>query len=458
MRVLWFCLAVFAPNAARAAAIDLTRHVAQYSKPADESRTAQESFFGVSAPARLIVTGVEGDANVTIRLNGSSVVGPHGIGASDSLEIPVALVERNAMTVTLAGPSNAAISIRVKQLADIELHVHARVHFNTNVANFAAAREFYGKLGFETLSGFPDTNTQAMARAIGIQTPTAYDGSRGEEAGGYLLHGELIGPDGFSGGLIDLIEFTIPKNDEPPYPRLNHLGMARAAMHTTDIAADYQYLKSIGVDFMTQPATRSDGTRFAVFRDPDGTHYELIEVGEQDGGDDGDSSATHIVRLAQVNVNVSDFERASAWYQMLGYEVKNALPPTDSIDVARAMGFAEPFQINGALLVHPSDGSALELVQWIAPSDPESPYPVPVNHLGIHRMAFSTSDIEADVAALAAQGVQFISPITPCCSGPDSWGSIVGFYDPDGTVIELVEQPVMSQMFAVLAWLKRTFR
>ena len=459
--LLCLSLMLIVPRLAGAATIDLTRLVAQYStlynKSADESRVHEESFFGVPGQARLIVTGSSGEANVTIELNGRGVVGPSSVNASAPLEIPVVLVEKNSMTVTLDGPSTAALSIRVKQVADIELHVQSRVHFNTNVANFDAAREFYGKLGFTTLTGFPDTNTQAMARAIGIQTPTAYDGSRGEEAGGYLLHGELVGPGGFTGGLIDLIEFTIPKNDEPPYAQLNHLGMARAAMQTTNIAADYQYMKSIGVDFIAEPTARSDGTKFAIFRDLEGTHYELIEVPDQDGADDEETKTTHIARLAQVNVNVSDFERSRAWYQMLGYEVTNKLASTDSIAVANAMGFAEPFQIDGAIVTHPADGSTLELVQWITPYNPERPYPVPVNHRGIHRMAFSTSDIAADVAALKAQGVEFVSEVTPCCSGPDSWGSIVGFYDPDGTVVELVEQPFMSQIFSVLMWLKDKF-
>ena len=75
----------------------------------------------------------------------------------------------------------------------------------------------------------------------------------------------------------------------------------------------------------------------------------------------------------------------------------------------------------------------------------------------MHRMAFSTSDIAADVAALKAQGVEFVSEVTPCCSGPDSWGSIVAFYDPDGTIVELVEQPGMSQLLSLLNWFRKTF-
>ncbi|MEQ8691958.1 MAG: hypothetical protein RIC89_14125, partial [Pseudomonadales bacterium] len=96
-------------------------------------------------------------------------------------------------------------------------------------------------------------------------------------------------------------------------------------------------------------------------------------------------------------------------------------------------------------------------VEWLSPRDTRPPYPIPVNHLGIHRTAFSTTDIEADVAALKAQGVTFVSEITPCCDGPDSWGSIVAFYDPDGTIVELVEQPIMNAVFRVMRFFSNLF-
>ena len=120
------------------------------------------------------------------------------------------------------------------------------------------------------------------------------------------------------------------------------------------------------------------------------------------------------------------------------------------------MGFEEPYEINGAIVTSENDDTTLELVQWITPYNPERAYDIPVNHLGIHRMAFATSDIAADVAALKAQGVEFVSEITPCCSGSDSSGSIVAFYDPDGTVVELVEQPFMA-LFSILMWLRDLF-
>ena len=449
------------PLQANAEVIDLTRFLSQYQSSkyniADKSAFNQNKFFGVPGSARLIVT-TSGDVKgVNVQLNGSDVVGVGNYSAADKFEVPVTLVKDNVVSVTLNGAPESSVTIRVKQEADIKLHVKSRLHFNTNVRNYEAASEFYSKIGFGTLMGFPDTNTQAMARAIGIKTPTSYDGSRGEESGGYLLHGELKslsfwtwGGDALKGGLIDLIEFSIPKNDEPPYAQLNHLGLARAAMYTMNIAADYEYMKSVGVKFISPPATRSDGTTFAIFSDLDGTHYELI----QKDHDDAKIKSTHIFTLGPVNINVSDFERSSAWYQMLGYKVSKKLASTDSIEVANAMGFDEKYEIDGAILTNQIDGSMVELVQWITPYNPEPPYNIPANHLGIARIAFETSDIEADVAILKAQGVEFLSEITPCCMGPESSGSIIAFYDPDGTIIELAQQGFVPKMSMMWWWIK----
>lgn len=438
------------PPYKNAVRIDFTRHLSSHHQDAASTEAREVSFFGVPGAARLIVTGDSREARAIVRLNGETVADLGGFTDSLQAEFPVALVKDNEISVAVDGPPGSSISVRVKQVANLEMHVQSRIHFNANVSDFPASRAFYGKLGFETISGFPDTNTLAMAQAIGIETPTSYDGSQGDSAGGYLLHGELIGPGGFDGGIIDLIEFKIPRNDVPPYARINHLGMAKAAMYTTNIAADYEYMTRIGVKFLSPPTVRSDGTSFAIFTDPDGIFYELIEL----KGKDEKTETTHIVRVNRLNINVSDFERSTAWYQMMGYDVSKKLASTDSIDVARAMGFEEGFEINGALLTHRSDDSTVELVQWIRPYDPERAYPIPVNHIGMHRTAFLTGDIEADVATLRSQGVQFLSGITPCCSGDDSSSSIIAFYDPDGTIVELADAGFMSKIFNAARWFR----
>jgi hypothetical protein len=59
----------------------------------------------------------------------------------------------------------------------------------------------------------------------------------GCQAGGCLLRGELISVCRFGGRAIDLIEFTIPRNENAPYARLNHPDLARMAFATRDIEA-----------------------------------------------------------------------------------------------------------------------------------------------------------------------------------------------------------------------------
>jgi catechol 2,3-dioxygenase-like lactoylglutathione lyase family enzyme len=453
---LFLFLIAVAPMGANAGAVDFTRHLSLHTNGTGEAVVEQGTFFGVPGKARLIVASTSDESGAVITLNGAEIVGADRFGSAGQFEVPVTLEEHNAISVALNGVPGSSVSVRVKQVADVELHIESRLHFNTNVSNFETAREFFGKLGLGTFTGFPDTNTVEMAQAMGIETPTSYDGSKGEAAGGYLLHGELLslslmkwGGVALEGGMIDLIEFTIPRNYDPPYAQLNHLGIARAAMYTTDITADYDYMKSIGVEFLSSPATRSDGSTFAIFTDLDGTYFELIEK----EGKEVETENTHIFRLAQLNINVSDFERSRAWYQMLGYEVSQELASTDSLEVANAMGFEHKIETRGALLTHPGDGSMLELVQWITPYNPERAYDIPANHLGIARIAFGTSDIEADVATLKSQGVQFLSGITPCCQGPDSSGGIIAFYDPDGAIIELAEQDFWAMLSMMFGWL-----
>lgn len=457
------CAALLAGAAASAETIDFTRFLHRSELP------AQAAFKALPGPARLAVDLPRDKAHLRVVLNGQLLALPATTQTTGvSFELPVSLRAENVISISnvdslslpkepLATQDGAPLQVsefevRVRQEADVELNVISRVHFNTNVSDFSAAREFYGKLGFSTLTGFPDTNTQAMARAIGIETPTSYDGHAGGEAGGYQLHGELIGL-GFMSGAIDLIEFSIPRDETPPYSSVNHLGMAKATFFTTDIAADYAYLDGLGVELMAAPVNRADGTAFFLFKDLDGTFYELREQ----SGEVDDTETTHITGFGPLTINVSDIERSSAWYRMMGHEVTQAtwVAPADA--VAEALGFDDEISYEIANATLPGDASSIELVQWQRPVNTERPYPIPVNHLGIHRTAFATSDIEADVATLKAQGVEFVSPITPCCSGPDSSGRIVAFYDPDGTIVELVEQPAMNWVLPALLWFRDTF-
>ena len=68
-----------------------------------------------------------------------------------------------------------------------------------------------------------------------------------------------------------------------------------------------------------------------------------------------------------------------------------------------------------------------------------------VNHLGIARLAFATRDLAGDLAELAELGATMVGPPVTI-SGPTGAGvSFACFYDPDGTVLELVQYGTAAQ-------------
>ena len=143
--------------------------------------------------------------------------------------------------------------------------------------------------------------------------------------------------------------------------------------------------------------------------------------------------------MLHVNVNCSDYERSRAFYERLGFTVLWEVPETNTPEVAAAVGMP-PYRVRGALLALRGAGhtTLLDLLEWCHPRDPSPPYPH-LYHLGLARIALTTSDLDADVAELEDAGVELLS--TPArLGGPGGSSSrFVCFKDPDGTVLELVE-------------------
>ena len=432
--------------------IDFTRYLSHH-LPNDDKQN-KVSFFGVNGPAYLYVCIPDPKTKLIIELNGIQVFHNGTNLSKKCFKEYIKLSKNNDLAVYFENFVDGKISIRIKQKADVNLNVISRIHFNTNVKDFNISKAFYSILGFESLSGFPETNTLDMARAMGIKNPTSYDGSQGGEAGGYLLYGELLGINDFRGGVIDLIEFKIPRNEDVPYEQLNHLGIVSATMYTSNLDYDYEYMKENGINFISTPVTDSTGKKFVFFKDPDSTFYKLVEK----SGILQETKTTFIESLGEVTINVSDFERSRSWYKMFGYELLYENPNKYPLEISKALGFEKEIKLKGGLFSHNEDKSKLELIQWIRPLDLERPYPIPINHLGIHRIALATSNLEADVEILKTQGVEFISDITPCCDGPNSSSGIVAFYDPDGTIIELAEMPWFAKiLFPIIIWFRDLF-
>lgn len=147
----------------------------------------------------------------------------------------------------------------------------------------------------------------------------------------------------------------------------------------------------------------------------------------------------HVTGILHVNVNCSDYERSRAFYERLGFQVVFEVPETNTPEVAAAVGMP-PYRVRGALLSlrRPGQATLIDLLEWQHPRDPSPPYPH-LYHLGLARIALTTSDLDADMAELAATGVEFLSAPARLPSPGGGASRFVCFEDPDGTVLELVE-------------------
>jgi len=148
------------------------------------------------------------------------------------------------------------------------MNIKGMVHANINCSDFERSREFYEKLGFEILLVAPEDSTSETAGAMGMAE--------------YKIKAAIMVIRGTRPPVvIDLIEWQNPRDPEPPFAQLNHLGIARLALSTSNMDADLAELRAAGVELVGEPATVEwddrPNSRFVCFKDPDGTVLELVE-------------------------------------------------------------------------------------------------------------------------------------------------------------------------------------
>ena len=141
-------------------------------------------------------------------------------------------------------------------------------HININVTDFERSLTFYKNLGFKVVLNIGEGPNKANDVGLGIPNSVARAA---------LL---ALGDDPRA-TRIDLIEWKKPQTEGAPYPHLYHTGAARIALFTKDLDQEYERLKGMGVECVSEPVTiqfgNKAGAKFFCFKDPDGTFLELIE-------------------------------------------------------------------------------------------------------------------------------------------------------------------------------------
>lgn len=146
-----------------------------------------------------------------------------------------------------------------------------------------------------------------------------------------------------------------------------------------------------------------------------------------------------ITGMVHFNVNCSDYDRSRAFYAVLGFHEVWRVPERNTREVAAAVGMP-PYLVKGGLLALAgvTPPVVIDLLEWKEPRDESPPY-AHLYHYGIARVALATDDMDGDMKRLAAAGAKFISEPAQMPADSGSRARFVCFKDPDGTVLELVE-------------------
>lgn len=425
-----FILGVFTlASIASAGEANLTRFGPKvYEREQGAPTNESAEFRAIEGPAELVLLN-DDIGNARIKVNGLDVVGPKNFREDGKIVVPLHLNAENTIAVSVHGKPGGKLSVRVTQFTKTDLNVRALVYFGINTSSMVDQRVFYNTLGLkgEIFPAGPET-CKSFAQSLGFEN-------------NYLIFVALTSLNG-SPPWVDTVQFREGSfRNDPPYAKLNHIGMAYATYSTSDLDGDYAYLKGQGVKFVSAPASAPSGERFVFLKDQDGTFLKLVE---DSAGAPVSPITTHLMRLANVNMNVADLERSQEFYRLLGFTESKPGSQAGSGSFAKAHGFDDSIKFKGVDVSLPGfvgffvgdPKGTLQLRQWKAPFDSAPPYSPPVNHLGIDRISFFVSDLNAAVDEMNRLGFKQLGPIGGGAGGVGSI-AIAFFFDPDGINVEL---------------------
>ena len=375
-------------------------------------------FNAVDGPAKLLIQGGQVD-NLSISINEVEVVSNRTLGDDQKVDVALNLLSKNTLTVNSSGAAKGSVTLRITQITQADLGLLRQGYFGLNTTDIEKQREFYKMLGFigEIYPAGPETST-TFARSLGFED-------------NYLIHVSLHSlQNPPEQPFVDTVQFRgASYREEPPYAKLNHIGMAYATYATNDLDGMVAYMKSNDVEFISTPATAPNGERFVFFKEQDGAYLKLVE----DTGSSSASEKPKLLGLANTNMNVSDLERSREFYRLIGFSESTPGAQAGGGEFAAAHGFDHPIEFLGEdiSLGADTDGATIQLRQWVTPYDDSPPYPPPVNHLGIDRINFYVKDLTATVKTMNDLGFQQLGPI----GGSPEIG-IVFFFDPDGIKVQ----------------------
>ena len=141
-----------------------------------------------------------------------------------------------------------------------------------------------------------------------------------------------------------------------------------------------------------------------------------------------------IRNIRHTGLVVRDLERSLAFYQALGFQVWKREVETGPF-IETVVGIPD-VKLEWAKLRAP-DGSLMELLQYHSHPERRPVETSPSNRLGCSHIAFTIDDLVATCALIARLGG---SMVNPPAEAPDGRMRVAYCHDPDGILMELVEE------------------
>jgi catechol 2,3-dioxygenase-like lactoylglutathione lyase family enzyme len=156
----------------------------------------------------------------------------------------------------------------------------------------------------------------------------------------------------------------------------------------------------------------------------------------------------YINRFSHVVINVSDLERAVAFYEKTlpiqrGTHING--PAQSYLGLGIEDGAFEGYVMENRMAASPPGefaaafpGRQLHLIEWKSPKPTGKPY-AEANHVGIYRQNSFVDNLDAAHANVVASGGRPYGPPSHIALTPDGFGATAfAFRDPDGTTLEMI--------------------
>ena len=141
------------------------------------------------------------------------------------------------------------------------------------------------------------------------------------------------------------------------------------------------------------------------------------------------------LRVSHIGICVSDWRRSLRFYQeVLGFRYLHELEATG--EPASRLLQLDDVALRAVYLER--EGMRIELLYYERPGAVAGPTPRPMNQLGFTHLSLRVDDLDAFLSELRSAGVEILED-TRVAPAPKVKAAFL--CDPDGALIELVEQP-----------------